>query len=72
MGDVAGPAHYDGQARYTDSTTFERWTIQGGGADIVMEEAASPDIREGTGLEAKGYFDGEEFVAEKVIIEIYN
>lgn len=72
MPEAGSPEEELVSVRYTDSTTFERWTIQGGGADIVMEEAASPDIREGTGLEAKGYFDGEEFVAEKVIIEIYN
>ncbi len=57
--------------RCTDSTTFECWTIQGGGADIVVGEAAFSDIREDGGLEAEGYFEGEEFVAERVIIEIY-
>ncbi len=57
--------------RCLDSTTFERWTIQGGGADIVTDEAAFSDLKKGDGLEAKGHFDGEEFVAEKVIIEIY-
>ena len=57
--------------RYTDSTMFERWTIKGGGADIIQEAAALSEIQEGTGLEAQGFFDGEEFIAEKVIIEIY-
>ena len=56
--------------RYTDSTMFERWTIKGGGADIVQEEAAFSEIQEGTVLEALGCFDGNEFIAEKVIIEI--
>lgn len=57
--------------RFADSAVFERWTIQGGGADIKKEEASFSEIQEGTGLEAQGFFDGEEFLAEKVIIEIY-
>lgn len=55
----------------TDSTAFEHWTIQGGGAGIDMKEAAFADIQKGGGLEAEGYFDGDKFVAEKVIIETY-
>ena len=55
----------------TDSTVYEHWTIQGGGAGIEKKEAAFSDITEGSGLEAEGYFDGEEFVADKVIIEVY-
>lgn len=57
--------------RYTDLTTFECWIIQGGGAGIETKEAVFSDIQEGSGLEVSGYFDGEEFVAERVIIEIY-
>ena len=57
--------------RCTDTTTFERWTIQGGGAGITTDEAAFSDIQRGGGLEAEGYFDGEEFISERVIIEIY-
>ena len=55
----------------TDATTYERWTIQGGGAGITTDEATFSDIQRGGGLEAEGYFDGEEFIAERVIIEIY-
>ena len=55
----------------TDSTVYEHWTIQGGGAGIEKKEAAFSDITESSGLEAEGYFDGEEFVANKVIIEVY-
>ena len=57
--------------RCTDSTVFELWKIQGGGAGIETSEAAFSDLAVGSGLEAEGYFDGEEFAAEKVIIEIY-
>lgn len=55
----------------TDSTVFEHWTIQSGGAGIEKKEAAFSDVKESSGLEAEGYFEGEEFVAEKVIIEVY-
>lgn len=57
--------------RCMDSTVFKRWTIKGSGEDIKEEEAVFSEIQEGTGLEAQGYFDGKEFLAEKVIIEIY-
>lgn len=57
--------------RCSDTTTFELWTIQGGGAGITTDEAAFSDIHKGTGLEAEGYFDGEDFIAGRVIIEIY-
>lgn len=55
----------------TDSTTFEHWTIQGGGAGIIKKDAAFSDIKEKDGLEAFGYFDQDVFIAEKVIIELY-
>ncbi|MCM1386485.1 MAG: hypothetical protein NC231_04095 [Bacillus sp. (in: Bacteria)] len=55
----------------TDSTVYEHWTIQGGGAGIEKKEAAFSDITEGSDLEAEGYFEGEEFIADKVIIEVY-
>lgn len=55
----------------TDSTIFEHWTIQGGGAGIERKEASFSDITEGGGLEAEGHFEGAEFVADKVIIEVY-
>lgn len=55
----------------SDTTVFELWTIQGGGAGITTDEAAFSDIQKGGGLEAEGYFDGEDFIAGKVIIEIY-
>lgn len=66
-----GPNELLTTIHYTDSTVFEHWTIQGGGAGIEKKEAAFSDIKEGSGLEAEGYFDGEEFIANKVIIEVY-
>lgn len=58
--------------RCTDATTFEHWTIQGGGADITRKEASFSDILENEGLvEASGYFEGDTFIADKVIIELY-
>ena len=57
--------------RCTESTDFELWTIQGGGAGIDTKDAVFSDIKEDSGIEAEGHFEGEEFVADKVIIEIY-
>lgn len=57
--------------RLADSVTFERWTISGGGAGIDKAEASFAEVQEGTMLEAQGSFEGEEFVAKKVIVEIY-
>ncbi|MCM1122245.1 MAG: hypothetical protein NC416_06660 [Eubacterium sp.] len=57
--------------RCTDTTLFEHWTIQSGGADIVTREASFSEITKGGGLEADGYFEGEEFIADKVMIEVY-
>lgn len=57
--------------RLADSVTFERWTIGGGGAKIDRAEASFAEVQEGTMLEAQGSFEGDEFVAKKVIVEIY-
>lgn len=57
--------------KFTEDTKVEHWTIQGGGAGIDMREAAVLDLEEGMGVELEGYFDGETFVAARVIIEVY-
>lgn len=44
---------------------------ESGGAGIDKAEASFAEVQEGTMLEAQGSFEGEEFVAKKVIIEIY-
>lgn len=72
MPDSGSPEEELVTVRCTDETVFEHWTIQGGGAGIETREASFSEIQEEGGLEAEGYFDGEEFVAEKVIIEVYN
>lgn len=59
------------QVKYTEETEVEHWIIQGGGAGIDMQEAAFSDLKEGMGVELEGYFDGETFVATKVIMEDY-
>lgn len=38
---------------------------------IDMQDAAFSDLKEGMSVELKGYFDGEVFVAAKVIMEDY-
>lgn len=57
--------------RFTEDTEVEHWTIRGGGAGIDMQDAAVSDLEEGMGVELEGYFDGETFVAARVIIEVY-
>ncbi len=54
--------------QFTADTRVERWTIQGG-ANIDMKEAAVSDLKAGMGVELVGRFEGETFVASKVIIE---
>ena len=71
MPEAGSPAEELVTIRCMDSTVFLRWTIKGGGEDIKEEEAAFSELQDGTGLEAQGYFDGDEFIAEKVIIEVY-
>lgn len=57
--------------KFTEDTRVEHWIIQGGGAGIDMQNAAVSDLQEGMGVELEGYFDGETFVATKVIMEDY-
>ena len=71
MPEAGSPAEELVTVRCMDSTVFLRWTIQGGGEDIKEEDAAFSELQDGTGLEAQGYFDGDDFIAEKVILEVY-
>ncbi|MDE7358118.1 MAG: hypothetical protein K2N39_01580 [Lachnospiraceae bacterium] len=57
--------------KFTADTRVEHWTIQGGGAGIDMREAAATDLQAGQTVELEGYYDGETFVATKVIMEEY-
>lgn len=57
--------------KFTADTKVEHWTIQGGGAGIDMREAAVSDLEAGMGVEMDGYYEGETFVATRVIMEEY-
>lgn len=57
--------------KFTADTKVEHWTIQGGGAGIDRQEASFSDLEEGQGVEIEGNFEGETFVAARVIIEEY-
>lgn len=57
--------------KFTADTKAEHWIIQGSGAGIDMKAAALSDLQEGMGVEVEGYFEGEVFVAVRVIIEEY-
>lgn len=59
------------EVKFTADTKVEHWIIQGGGAGIDMQNAAFSDLQEGMGVELEGYYDGETFVATKVIMEDY-
>ena len=55
--------------KFAEDMRVEHWTIQGGGAKIDMQEAAVSDLEPGMGVELEGYYDGESFMATKIIIE---
>ncbi len=56
---------------FTDATEFHHWTIKNGGGDIDMRESSFSEIEEDSGLEMSGNYDGDTFIARKVIIEVY-
>lgn len=55
--------------RFTEGMKVEHWTIQGGGAGIDMQDAAVSDLQESMTVELEGYYDGEVFMATRVIME---
>ncbi len=57
--------------KYTPDTEFEHWTIKGGGAGIEKEKISASDITEGMLLEISGHFEDADFIAELVLIEVY-
>lgn len=57
--------------KFTADTKVEHWIIQGGGAGIDMQDASLSDLKPGLGVELEGYYEGENFVAVRVLIEEY-
>lgn len=57
--------------KFTEDTKVEHWIIKGGGADIDRKDAALSDLTAGMGVEMEGYYEGEAFVAIRVLIEEY-
>lgn len=57
--------------KFTKDTKVEHWTIEGGGADIDMKEAALSDLQAGLGVELEGFYEGDNFVATRILIEVY-
>ncbi|MDE5938531.1 MAG: hypothetical protein K2H37_05580 [Lachnospiraceae bacterium] len=55
--------------KITEDTKVEHWIIQGGGAGIDMRDAEVSDLKEGMSVELEGYYDGETFMATRVIME---
>ncbi len=56
---------------FTNDTEFHHWTIKSGGTDIDMRESSFSEIDVDSGLEMYGRYDGETFIASRVIIEVY-
>lgn len=57
--------------QFTADTKVEHWVIQGGGAGIDMQDAEISDIKASQGVELEGNYEGENFVASRVLIEEY-
>lgn len=57
--------------KFTTDTRVEHWIIQGGGADIDMKDAAISDLKSGLGVELEGDYEGENFIATRILIEEY-
>lgn len=55
--------------KFTEDAKVEHWIIQGGGAGIDVQDAAVSDLKESMTVELEGYYDGEVFMATKVIME---
>lgn len=57
--------------KFTADTKVEHWTIQGGGAGIDRKDAQLSDLKPGLGVELEGLYEGEGFVAARILIEEY-
>lgn len=57
--------------KFTADTKVEHWIIQGGGAGIDMRDAALSDVKPGLGVELEGYYEGDNFVTTRILIEEY-
>ena len=55
--------------KFTEDAKVEYWRIQGGGAGIDMQDAEVSDLKEGMSVELEGYYDGEVFMATRIIME---
>lgn len=56
---------------FADDTEFQYWVIKGSGGNIDMRKSSFSEIKEGSHLEMYGNYDGDIFIASKVIIEVY-
>lgn len=55
--------------KITEDAKVEHWIIQGGGAGIDMRDAEVSDLKEGMSVELEGYYDGDTFMATRIIME---
>lgn len=57
--------------KFTADTKVEHWIIQGGGAGIDRKNAELSDLKAGIGVELEGFYEGDTFVATRILIEEY-
>ena len=55
--------------KITEDAKVEHWIIQGSGAGIDMRDAEVSDLKEGMSVELEGYYDGDTFMAARIIME---
>lgn len=55
--------------KFTEDAKVEHWIIQDGGAGIDMQDAEVSDLKEGMSVELEGYYDGDVFMATRIIME---
>lgn len=57
--------------RFAGDVKVEYWKIQGGGAGIDMQDCTLSNLSAGIMVEMEGYYEGEEYVATRIIMEEY-
>lgn len=76
VGAVPAPGYEDSvpkiTVKYTDATVFTVRVISGNGASYTDEEGDSSDLATGVLVDLEGAYEGEEFQADHVIINIVN
>ncbi len=57
--------------RFAEDVKVEYWRIEGGGADIDMQDRTLSDLSVGVTVEMEGYYEGDVYVATRILMEEY-